>query len=105
MKDINLNVSKKVAEGDYYTDRDDFVANHELVVTITLHEYRELVAENVKRNETESMNYTLRQELKKAREEIEALKVRIAKMETYEEPEFFTEVPFDGEDKKESEDA
>ena len=38
-----MEFSKKIVGEDYHSDEEDFVADGELTVTITLHEYRQLV--------------------------------------------------------------
>lgn len=38
-----MEIGKKIVENDYHTIEEDFVAEGELTVTITLHEYRQLV--------------------------------------------------------------
>lgn len=66
-------VGKAKEDGDYSTNIDDFCGAHELLVTITLHEYRELIKESQRRIELSWKNLKLESEVKQLNERIAEL--------------------------------
>lgn len=70
--------------GSYNQSEDNFVANQEITVTITLKEYRELVEKNAKAqnriDKAESDRYSRNQEIEEKSKEITQLKTKLYEM-------------------------
>ena len=75
-------VGKAKEDGDYSTNLDDYCGAHELVVTITLHEYRELIKDGQRRLELSCKNSKLESEVKLLNERIDQLTAHIAELES-----------------------
>ena len=59
---------------------DDFYGEDEITITITLHEYRELIKKSVKFDKTEEFE-RVRKELERVRGELNMAKARIEQLE------------------------
>ena len=67
---------------DYRGDLNNFVGEKELLVTITLNEYRELVSEVAKKKkdieEARDLKYKAQNELKEVKKQLEELQIKYA---------------------------
>ncbi|EIE3644935.1 TPA: hypothetical protein I1629_001590 [Staphylococcus pseudintermedius] len=78
--------------GNYNLSEDNFVANQELTVTITLNEYRDLISEKAKSkqkiDDARNDYYKERDKNRKFEEEVKSLKQKIYKLQNPNEIEF-----------------
>lgn len=81
---MNVILEKKL-DNCRYTGLDDFTAPQELVVTITLNEYRDLIRKtamsDAKINEANVKRYEFESENRKLKEEIASLKEKIYELQ------------------------
>ncbi|EGQ3625363.1 hypothetical protein I0584_001690 [Staphylococcus pseudintermedius] len=78
--------------GNYNLSEDNFVANQELTVTITLNEYRDLISEKAKSkqkiDDARNDYYKERDKNRKFEEEVKSLKQKIYELQNPNEIEF-----------------
>ncbi|EIL3010534.1 TPA: hypothetical protein ACU2IV_000264 [Staphylococcus pseudintermedius] len=93
MSEISTSIHYYTKEfGNYNLSEDNFVANQELTVTITLNEYRDLISEKAKSkqkiDEARNDYYKERDKNRKLEEEVKNLKQKIYELQNPNEVEF-----------------